>query len=90
MIGTARVSRGGLERRPALVTRFHRDDFLRFPERERERERLAIGQRLVAGEATNAPTDGVIALAMPANELFRLLLVNLETRHRHTLLHWLR
>src|SRR5262249_54614084 len=75
------VSLRNLQRRPTRVASLERDDLLRLAKWELEGERLTISQRLVAGETTNPPTDRIVALAMPANELFCLLLVDVETRH---------
>ena len=88
LAGVGSLVNGDLQCRPARVARLQRDDLLRLAERELERERLTVGQGLVAGETTNAATDRIVALAMPANELFRLLLVDVETRHGHTLPTW--
>ena len=78
-----------LQCRPVRVARLQRDDLLRLAKWKLKRERLTVGQRLVAGETANAPPDRVVAPAMPANELFCLLLVDVETRHEHTLPTWL-
>src|SRR4030095_14235506 len=84
------IGNRNLQCRPARVARLQRDDFLRLAKWKRKRERLTVGHRPVAGETANAPTDREIALAMPDNQLLRLLLVEVETRHEHTLPTWLR
>lgn len=77
-----------LQRGPTLESRFTRDDLLSLAEWKLQLQRLPVRELPVARQPANAASDGVVACAMPADELLGELSIGFERGHRRTLLYW--